>query len=138
MRNEPRTKKVRVARHPPLPLSLIKKIIEDTQKSSSLLQWRTGWRMVLGFFGLLRFSEISRLQRKNIFFSYDGLEIFISGSKTDQRKAGKTVFIASNTTDPRFCPVLFTQRYFEKAEISQDDDYLQAKFLGKTVTQRCN
>ena len=76
----------------------------------SFITFRTVWRVFIEFYGLLRFSEVSRLTFADISWTNLGLDIFISKSKTGQSGKGDWVSIASQSDSPS-CPVRFTRKY---------------------------
>ena len=76
----------------------------------SFVTFRTIWRVFMEFYGLLRFSEVSRLTFSDITWTDLGFDIFIAKSKTDQTRKGDWVAIASQPGSA-FCPVALTRRY---------------------------
>lgn len=80
-----------------------------------LLQLRSLVMCVLSFSSLLRSAEILKLQRSDIIYKSDHIEINIVKSKTDQLREGKTLVIAETRGD--LCPVKLLMLYLSKAEI---------------------
>ena len=91
--------------------SMLQSLISLTFNSKlSFVTFRTEWRIVMEFYGLLRFNEVSNLLSSDIIWNDVGFDIFISKSKTDQTKKGDWVSIASQP-DSAWCPVALTRRY---------------------------
>ena len=92
--------------------SILQSLIALTFKCNlSFVVFRTVWRIVLEFYGLLRFSEVSQLTFTDISWTDIGFDIFISKSKTDQTHKGDWVSIASQPGSS-WCPVALTRRFF--------------------------
>lgn len=100
----------------PFTLDIIDRAVKALGSSSSFMVWRTVWRMTVGLFGMLRFSEITRIRVRDIFFSDSGdMRIFIPRSKTDQRSKGMTKWIPS--LDKSFCPVKLTRVFMSRFKL---------------------
>ena len=101
---------------PSVPRKIITKLILQSLISQTFLSsisfvlFRTVWRIVIEFYALLRFSEVSQLTFSDITWTDIGLDIFIAKSKTDQTRKGDWVSIASQPNSV-YCPVALTQRY---------------------------
>ena len=78
--------------------------------SVSFVLFRTVWRVVIEFYGLLRFSEVSQLTFADISFTDIGFDIYISKSKTDQTRKGASVSVATQIGSS-WCPVALTRQY---------------------------
>ena len=106
----------RVFGSPSVPRKIITKSILHSlialtfNPSSTFVIFRTVWRIAMEFYGLLRFSEVSRLTFSDISWTDIGFDIFITKSKTDQTCKGNWVSIASQPGS-QWCPVALTRRY---------------------------
>ena len=80
------------------------------RSEASFIIFRTVWRIILEYYGLLRFSEVSQLTFSDISWTDLGFDIFISKSKTDQTRKGDWVAITSQPASSH-CPVAFTRKY---------------------------
>jgi hypothetical protein len=115
----------------PFTLSLISRAVGQLPSSDSIMVWRTVWRMTVGMFAMLRFSEVTRIQVKDIFFSDDGnMRLYIPRSKTDQRSKGLTKWLPA--LDKDYCPVALTKAYMKKFGLV--NGFLQPKSKGKSFT----
>ena len=91
--------------------TILQSLISLTFKRNlSFVVFRTVWRVVIEFYGLLRFSEVSQLTYTDISWTDLGFDIFIAKSKTDQTRKGNWVSIASQPGSS-WCPVALTRRY---------------------------
>lgn len=86
----------------------------------SLTDVRVLCMILLGFFGFLRFSELSNIRRSQIFFSGDHVRIFLPKSKTDQFRDGANVVLS--VLDSAICPVEILKRYLCIGQISDSDE----------------
>ena len=78
--------------------------------SLTFVLFRTVWRTVIEFYGLLRFSKVSQLTFADISWTDIGFDIFIAKSKTDQTRKGNWVSDASQSGSS-WCPVALTRWY---------------------------
>ena len=85
--------------------------------SCNLLDLRIACMCVLSFSGFLRFSELANLRRSDIQIFDDYLTLNVQKSKTDRYKKGTTVYFSG--TGQITCPIMITERYLEKANISE-------------------
>ena len=65
----------------------------------------------LGFFGFLRWDDLSRLTVDNLQFADTDLAIFLTRRKNDQFRNGSWVFIARSDTSP--CPVSVVDKFIK-------------------------
>ena len=104
---------------PSVPRKIITKFILQSlialtfSSSVSFVTFRTVWRIVIEFYGLLRFSEVSQLTFSDITYTDIGFDIYIAKSKTDQTRKGSTVSVSSQFGSS-WCPVALTRRYFSR------------------------
>ncbi|PTX47840.1 site-specific recombinase XerD [Melghirimyces profundicolus] len=96
-------------------------LIEDVRAmvqhmSGDLLGVRDRALILLGYIGGFRRSELVALKMEDIQFNRRGLEVFIAGSKTDQRKEGRSIPVPYST-DPATCPVRAVQDWVQRAGI---------------------
>ena len=81
--------------------------------SYSFVFLRTGWRIFIEFFGLLRFNEVANLRYEDLIWTPIGFDILIKKSKTDQHAKGDYVSI-SRHSNPVLCPVSLTLLYLKR------------------------
>lgn len=65
----------------------------------------------LGFFGFVRWDDLSRLTVENLRFADTHLAIFLTQRKNDQFPNGSGVFIARSDISP--CPVAVIEKFIE-------------------------
>ena len=65
----------------------------------------------LGFFGFLRWDDLSRLTVDNLQFEDSHLAIFLAQRKNDQFRQGSWVFIARSDSSP--CPVAVVEKFLK-------------------------
>ena len=66
----------------------------------------------LGFFGFLRWDDLSRLTVDNLQFEDSHLAIFLTQRKNDQFRQGPWVFIARSDSSP--CPVAVVEKFLKE------------------------
>lgn len=71
---------------------------------------------VLGFFGFFRIDELLSVKLKDISLFTTHMEIFLSKSKCDQHRDGKSVYISR--IENNCCPVKIVEKFFSIAKIS--------------------
>ena len=101
------------------PEILCSAILLATKPSTSFVVVHTVWRMLIEFYGLLRFREVAELLVTDFTFDSHGCHIYIKRSKTDQRGVGASVRILYHT-DPAVCPVRFTKMYIARLGYTQE------------------
>ncbi|CAG2240881.1 unnamed protein product [Mytilus edulis] len=74
----------------------------------------------VSYAGFLRYSELCSIKANNLAFKPEYLEIFISSSKTDCYRNGKSVVIAKTNTP--FCPVAILLDYIKAGDIVLTSD----------------
>ena len=77
--------------------------------------WRTIWRISLEYHTLGWFSDIAKLQKKDVDYKSNPsphLKILFKGGKNDQYSEGSERIVASNP-DHKICPVKLTINYFQ-------------------------
>jgi hypothetical protein len=82
---------------------------------ASVVLWRTIWRLSLEYHTLGRFSDIAKLQKKDVVYKptpSPHLKILFKGGKNDQYSEGSERIVASNSND-KICPVKLTINYFQ-------------------------
>ena len=82
---------------------------------ASVVLWRTVWRVSLEYHTLGRFSDIAKLQKKDVVYKSNPsphLRILFKGGKNDQYSEGSERVVAANTND-KICPVKLTINYFQ-------------------------
>lgn len=82
---------------------------------ASVVLWRTVWRISLVYYTLGRFSDIAKLQKKDVVYKptpSPHLKILFKGGKNDQYSEGSERIVASNPDD-KICPVKLTINYFQ-------------------------
>ena len=75
----------------------------------------------LGFFGFLRWDDLSQLRFSDLFFYHDHLALFLEKRKNDQFREGSWIYIAISKGSP--CPVRLT-KHFLKAGGHKGNEYL--------------
>ena len=96
-------------------------------RKASLVLWRTVWSVTINFFTLGRFADLENVTRNSIVFCSDPtlhMKILFVGVKNDIYSEGGEKLVASNPSQPQYCPVLLTQQYLR---------YLGASYSGKMV-----
>lgn len=117
----------------PFTLGVISKAVSLLSSTDSIMVWRTVWRMTVGLFAMLRFSEVTRISMEHIFFSDDGnMRLYIPRSKTDQRSKGLTKWLPA--IDKDYCPVALTRAYIKKFGLVKG--FLQPRSQGRSFTSR--
>ena len=71
---------------------------------------------ILGFYGFMRYSEISNCRRSDITFHDTFMKVFIEKCKTDVYHKGNWIYMIKSTGN--LCPVKILQNYFNFALIS--------------------
>lgn len=82
---------------------------------ASVVLWRTVWRISLEYHTLGRFSDIAKLQKKDVVYNPNPsqhLKILFKGGKNDQYLEGSERIVASNP-DEKLCAVKLTMNYFQ-------------------------
>ena len=77
--------------------------------------------IILGFFGFLRWDDLSQLRFSDLFFYHDHLALFLEKRKNDQFREGSWIYIATSKGSP--CPVRLT-KHFLKTGGHKGNDYL--------------
>ncbi|CAC5415156.1 unnamed protein product [Mytilus coruscus] len=103
-------------------LSVPNKKLCDIVQLCYLLQTgsRVKIRDLVGFCGFLRYSELCPTKANNLSFKAEYLEIFISSSKTDCYRKGKSVVIAKTNTP--FCPIAILLDYIKAGRVISDSE----------------
>ena len=73
--------------------------------------------LLIGFAGAFRRSELVAIKCEHVTQLANGIEIFLPGSKTDQEKAGRTVFIPN--ANGNHCPVRALAQWLEIAGVNE-------------------
>lgn len=93
----------------------------DVLVNDSVSDLRNTTLIVLSFYALLRFDEVSRLKCKDISLSEDFVEIHIDRSKRDQLRQGDTVLVAS--MGGKYCPVELLINYLQLSVRCSGNNY---------------
>lgn len=96
----------------PLTLELIKKVVND--QGYKLEDWQFKFYCVIAFFGFFRFSDMVHFKVLDVRIINETLIITVPRSKTDQYRAGASVYLAANVVDVFVCPVAVTRIYFQQ------------------------
>lgn len=103
----------------PLSFEALEKIVlkygHDVKHLSNV---RFATMCAIGFYGFLRFSELSNLRRSDLKIFDDHIDIFIEKSKTDKYRQGSSVLIAAN--GEKTCPKTCLINYLSAAKIKSD------------------
>ena len=83
-----------VRKKEPLSSAHVRQLVKRL-KRGSLIDLRTLAVVVLSYAGFLRYDEVSRIRRDQIYFERTHMKIFIDKSKTDQENVGEWVHIAA-------------------------------------------
>jgi integrase len=103
----------------PVTLQNIIKLVE-TSDLKDLVDLRSICMIVLAFAAFLRFDELVKIRRSDLFFKNEFLEIIIRSSKTDQLRMGNSVLVG--VTKNRTCPVALLKSYLLLAKIERDSN----------------
>lgn len=87
---------------------------------------------VIGFYGFLRFSELSNLRRSDVKIFDDHIDIFIEKSKTDKYRQGSSILIAANGGNT--CPRVCLMNYLSAAKIKNNS----CQFLFSPIIKTSN
>ena len=93
-----------------LDVSVVKKIISRLEHGN-LADIQVASLLALGFFGFLRWDDLSRLTVDNLQFTDSHLAIFLVQRKNDQFRDGCCVFVARCSTPP--CPVAVDEKFLK-------------------------
>ena len=85
------------------------------------MAWRMTWRMVMSFYAMLRWDEVSQLRRSDVWFEGDNMKVNIKRSKTDQFGRGATVDVQGQGVAALSCPVHLTKEYFKRLGLGTDE-----------------
>ena len=88
----------------------MKKVISRLQQGD-LGEVQVAALFALGFFGFLRWDDLSRLTVDNLQFADTHLAIFLTQRKKDQFRNGSWVFIARSDISP--CPVSVVEKFLK-------------------------
>jgi hypothetical protein len=90
----------------------------DGGPKASLTMWREAWRELVCFLGVARFSDLSRVQRKDVSIKGNTVKIVFNTRKNDPTHRGHTIFLFENGT--RYCPVRITKMYLSLLPLAPD------------------
>lgn len=82
---------------------------------ASVVLWRVIWRIAMEYHTLGRFSDIVKLQKKDVIYKPNPsphLRVMFKGGKNDQYSEGSERIIASNSNE-KLCPIKLTLDYFQ-------------------------
>jgi len=83
----------------------------EGNKEPNLIYWRTMWRILIGHFAGLRWSETTGLRYSDIKHEGNFLELVIKKRKNDQLQKGAIRKLVSTPELGPLCPVAFTETY---------------------------
>ena len=98
----------------PITTELLKSIVGGADLSNGL-ELRNVCLYLLCFSGFLRFDDVSRIKRNQIFFHTGYLSIKVEKSKNDQLRQGDEVLIAKG--EGTACPVKILEEYLNRVNI---------------------
>ena len=93
-----------------LDVSLVKRVISRLEHGN-LVDIQVATLFALGFFGFLRWDDLSRLTVDNLQFADTHLAIFLVQRKNDQFRDGSWVFVARCSSSP--CPVAVVEKFLK-------------------------
>ena len=93
-----------------LEVNQVKKVISRLEQGN-LGEVQVAALFALGFFGFLRWDDLSRLTVDNLQFADTHLAIFLTQRKKDQFRNGSWVFIARSDISP--CPASVVERFIK-------------------------
>ena len=102
---------------------MIKSLVNKFRgENASLLDLRFLLTSLLGFSGFLRIDELLSIKIKHLRMNKSRLEILVPKSKTDLHREGNIIYISRVLSE--CCPVKFSEKYLQKAniEISKDGE----------------
>ena len=115
----------------PVDQVMLKAMIDMLDQGASLVQWRTIWRMAIGYFTFARFSELIQLRVCDLQPKDGDLRLSFGKSKTLPNGYQSLI----KQTGTKYCPVALTERYIYKLGYnrlpSESTDLLQPRFYGK-------
>jgi integrase len=107
MRGIARAKGVRAVQSAPLLRRHLAKIIDSPP--TGLDDARRACILLVGFFGALRRSELTRLRWSDMELRSEGLGVHLRSGKTDQVRSGRIVWLAARPD--RLCPLATAERW---------------------------
>ena len=117
-------------RKEPLPVDLLKQLVDHFSSTSDLVKIRFVVLILLGFSGFFRISELLCIKIKDLTFNELGVKVLASKSKTDQLREGNIVFISKTGT--KYCPVSWLQTYLKMTKLINNPDAFLLCRLFKT------
>jgi integrase len=81
-------------------------------EGGSLADLQVAAIIALGFFGFLRWDDLSRITPSSLVFSSTHVTIFLEKRKNDQFRAGSQILIARSDAGP--CPVAVVEKFLER------------------------
>ncbi|CAG2192225.1 unnamed protein product [Mytilus edulis] len=109
-----------VQKKEPIDATIIKTLFNRFCNPRTLRDLRLLSICTVSYAGFLRYSELCSIKANNLTFKPEYLEIFISSSKTDCYRKGKSVVIAKTNTP--FCPVAILLDYLKAGDIVLTSD----------------
>lgn len=91
--------------------------------------------LVLGFASALRRSELVQLNREDITFTDDGIELLVRRSKVDQQGAGRVIGVPWGS-HPSTCPVRVLRRWLEHAGVESGPLFLSIDRADRITAER--
>lgn len=104
-------------RKKPLKVDQVLTIISRLE-SGTLSDMQLAALFALGFFGFLRWDDLSSLRVKDLLFADSHVAIFLEKRKNDQFREGSWVFVARCSTSP--CPVSVVEKFIEMGKHSKE------------------
>ena len=100
----------------PITPKMLREMAGSLGTPPSLSELRLASICLLAFAAFLRIGEVQAIRCCDVKFTEEGMEIYISKSKTDQYRQVNTVPIA-RTKSPT-CPVMMLEKYFTTGEMA--------------------
>ena len=104
------------SRKAPLEIDVVRKAVQRLQQGN-LAELQLAALIALGFFGFLRWDDLSRLTFDSIHFYDSHLALFLEKRKNDQFRDGSWVFISSSEVKP--CPVEIVKKFVVQGKHSE-------------------
>ena len=122
----------------PITPSILRKLIKVFlhKKETNLIYWRTVWRIIMEFYGGLRWADISELRTNHITFEDNYMTLQLPKMKNDQFREGNSVHFYK-AIDERYCPVTVTRHYLDLLrKIGKFPIYLQPRLQHTSSSQK--
>ena len=101
------------SRKEPLTVAQVQNILRRLE-GGTLADLQVAAMVALGFYGFLRWDDLSRITPSSLVFSPTHVSIFLEKRKNDQFRAGSHILIARS--DEATCPVKIVEKFLEKGD----------------------